>query len=69
MLLLVAVLGFAVVQPWGYSEAAVAVPAACLVVVLGVLPWQAAVAELWALAVTVGVLAGVMALGYLCEVE
>lgn len=66
---LAAVLGFAVVRPRGLPEAVVAVPAACLVVVVGILPWHSALHELGTLAPTVGFLAAILLLGHLCADE
>ena len=69
MLLLVATLGFAVVRPRGLPEAVVAVPAALLVVGLGILPPRGALDELRSLGPTIGFLAMVLLLGELCERE
>jgi arsenical pump membrane protein len=67
LLVLVAVLGFAVVRPRGLPEASVAVPAAGLVVAAGLVPWRAAVAELATLGPTVGFLAAVLVLAHLAD--
>lgn len=69
LLLLAATLAFAVVRPRGLPEAVVAVPAALLVVALGVLPARAALDELATLAPTIGFLAAVLLLAELCERE
>jgi arsenical pump membrane protein len=69
LLLLVATLGFAVVRPRGLPEAVVAVPAALLVVGLGILPPRGALDELRSLGPTIGFLAMVLLLGELCERE
>jgi arsenical pump membrane protein len=62
LLLLAATLAFAVVWPRGLPEAVAAVPAALLVVVLGVLPARAAWDELASLGPTIGFLATVLRL-------
>jgi arsenical pump membrane protein len=69
LLLLAATLAFAVVRPRGLPEAVVAVPAALLVVALGILPVSGALDELRSLGPTIGFLAAVLLLGELCERE
>lgn len=69
VVVLVAVLGFAVVRPADLPEAVGAVPAALLVVLLGALTWRQVGAELRSLGPTVGFLAAILLLGYLCETE
>ena len=66
-LLLVATLVSAVVRPWGLPEALVAVPAAGLLLLLGVLPLSQAGAEANSLAPTIGFLAAVLVLANLCD--
>jgi arsenical pump membrane protein len=69
LLLLAATLGFAVVRPRGLPEAVVAVPAALLTVVLGILPAGDAVDELRGLGPTLAFLAAVLVLAELCDRE
>jgi arsenical pump membrane protein len=64
VVMLVAVLAFAVVRPRGLAEGVFAVPAAAVAVASGSVPWDAARAELVALAPVVGFLAAVLALAY-----
>ena len=68
-LLLAAVLVTAVARPWGIPEAAVAIPAAVLAVVLGLVSFPAALAEVADLGPTVGFLAAILLLGHLADVE
>jgi arsenical pump membrane protein len=67
VLLLIATLGCAIVRPRGLPEAAVAVPAAALLLLLGVLPLSQAGAEARSLAPTIGFLAAVLVLANLCD--
>jgi arsenical pump membrane protein len=66
-LLLVATLVWAMVRPWGLPEAVVAVPAAALLLLVGVLPLSQAGAEATSLAPTIGFLAAVLVLANLCD--
>ncbi|MET0419911.1 MAG: SLC13 family permease, partial [Actinoplanes sp.] len=63
--LLGGVLAFAVGRPRGLPEAVVAVPAAVIVLVAGLVPWRDAVAEARELGPTVGFLAAILVLAYL----
>lgn len=64
--LLVLSLGFAVVRPRGLSEAVVALPAAALLVVIGVVPIHAVGHTLDRFGPTVGFLAAILLFGHLC---
>ena len=66
---LLAVLAFAVIRPRGLPEATVAVPAAIVMILVGPLDPADAVAELRSIGPTIGFLAAVLILGYLCESE
>lgn len=67
VLLLIATLGCAIVRPRGLPEAVVAIPAAALLLVLGVLPLNQAGTEAQSLAPTIGFLAAVLVLANLCD--
>jgi arsenical pump membrane protein len=64
--LLVLSLAFAVVRPRGISEAVVAVPAAALLVAIGVVPLHAVGHTLGRFGPTVGFLAAILLFGHLC---
>jgi arsenical pump membrane protein len=66
VILLVAVLGAAVLRPFGLAEAVVAVPAAAIAVGIGAISFRDAGAELAKLAPVVGFLAAVLVLAQLC---
>lgn len=65
--LLVGALSFAVVRPRGLAEALVAVPAAALAILIGLVPGTEALKEVKAMAPTVGFLAAVLVLARLAE--
>ena len=66
---LAVVLGFAMVRPHRWPEAVVAVPAAGLLIALGVISWHDAAAEVGRLLPVVGFLAAVLVLSRLCDDE
>ncbi|WP_406011244.1 SLC13 family permease [Streptomyces sp. NBC_00637] len=69
VVLLAAALGWAVLRPAGRSEALVAVPAAAVVIALGAVSPEHALAEAERLGPVVGFLAAVLVLAHLCDVE
>lgn len=66
--LLAGVLMFAMLQPRGLPEAALAVPAAAVIVVLGIVSPAEALRQLETLGPTVGFLAAILVLAYLADV-
>lgn len=69
LLALAAVLGFALVRPRGLPEAVAAIPAAALVIAVGAVTWDQALAEVTRLLPVVGFLAAVLVLAKLCDDE
>ncbi|MFF8594726.1 arsenic transporter [Streptomyces sp. NPDC015220] len=69
VVLLVAVLGWAVVRPFGLPEAVMAVPAAGIAVATGAITVDHARAEAERLGPVVGFLAAVLVLAHFCDVE
>ncbi|WP_208781388.1 arsenic transporter [Streptomyces griseorubiginosus] len=69
VVLLAAVLGFAVVRPKGLPEAVLAVPAAGIVIATGAIPLDHARQEAARLGPVVGFLAAVLVLAHFCDVE
>lgn len=69
VVLLVLVLASAVVRPWGWPEAVVAVPAAALVIGTGAISLDHTVAEAARLGPVVGFLAAILVLAQLCDDE
>jgi arsenical pump membrane protein len=69
VVLLVAVLACAVLRPWGWPEAVVAVPAAALVIATGAISPHRALTEAMRLGPVIGFLAAVLVLGQLAQDE
>ncbi|WP_369149584.1 SLC13 family permease [Streptomyces sp. R44] len=67
--LLVLVLACAVIRPFGWPEAVVAVPAAALVIATGAISFDDALAEAERLGPVIGFLAAVLVLAQLCDDE
>ncbi len=66
VVVLVAILAWAVIRPRGWPEAVVAVPAAALVTGSGAISWHAATTEARRLGPVIGFLAAVLVLAQLC---
>ena len=69
LLVLAVVLAGAIRRPFGVNEAVFGVPAAVLVVLVGIVPWDDAWTTVRDLAPTVLFLAGILAFGHLCAEE
>ncbi|MBP2320333.1 arsenical pump membrane protein [Kibdelosporangium banguiense] len=69
VVLLLAVLACAVIRPWGWPEAVVAVPAAALVIGIGAISLDHARAEAEQLGPVIGFLAAVLVLAHLCDID
>jgi arsenical pump membrane protein len=67
--LLIVVLGAAVVRPWGWPEATIAVPAAILVIAIGAISPHRALTQATRLGPVIGFLAAVLVLAQLCQDE
>ncbi|MET0234839.1 MAG: SLC13 family permease [Kibdelosporangium sp.] len=67
--LLLAVLACAVIRPWGWPEAVVAIPAAALVILTGSISLAHAQAETEQLGPVIGFLAAVLVLAHLCDID
>jgi len=65
--LLTTTLAFAVARPSGLPEAVIAIPAAALLMLVGVLPLDQGRAEARSLAPTIGFLAAVLVLAAMCD--
>jgi arsenical pump membrane protein len=66
IVVLVASLAVAIGRPLGLSEAVVAVPAATLLIITGIIGWDAAVDRIEEIGPTVGFLAAILVFGHLC---
>jgi arsenical pump membrane protein len=66
IVVLVVSLAVAIRRPFGMSEAMVAVPGAVLLIVTGIIGWDAAVERIEEIGPTVGFLAAILVFGHLC---
>lgn len=69
VLMLLAALAAAVIRPWGWPEAVIAVPAAALVVITGAISPTRALDMMKRLGPVIGFLAAVLILAQLCQEE
>jgi len=69
IILLVAVLAWAVIRPWGWVESVVAVPAAAIVLATGAISLEHAWEEVVRIGPVIGFLAAILVLAQLCDVE
>jgi arsenical pump membrane protein len=66
IVVLIASLAVAIGRPFGVSEAVIAVPAAALLIITGIIGWDAAADRIEEIGPTVGFLAAILVFGHLC---